>query len=158
MGTTTKVVVRYHKPFWRNQGLAGAALSAIGPLGEVHDLSGRAGNPAALFGFTASPASCPESQRTLRERAVDQLVRLFGRQAADPIAVVILDWSTEVYTSPPRVAELHDCSLFGHPPYSRAQLDGRLHWASTETSTVSAGHVEGALAAQRVAQVILAAL
>jgi monoamine oxidase len=159
MGATTKVVVHYHKPFWRNQGLSGAALSAIGPLGEVHDLSGRAGHPAALFGFTASAASCPVSQRNLCERAVDQLVRLFGPQAADPIAVVILDWSAEVYTAPPRVAELYDYSLFGHPLYSRAELGGRLHWASTETSTVSAGHIEGALAAaERVTQVILAAM
>ncbi|MFI2436319.1 FAD-dependent oxidoreductase [Streptomyces sp. NPDC018693] len=40
----------------------------------------------------------------------------------------------------------------------RPTLDGRLHWASTETAPDHAGHIEGALAAgERAAQAVLAA-
>ncbi|MFC9506007.1 hypothetical protein [Streptomyces sp. NPDC057002] len=42
---------------------------------------------------------------------------------------------------------LADYSLFGHPLYRRPALDGRLHWASTETADRYAGHIEGAPAA-----------
>ncbi|MFF5185932.1 FAD-dependent oxidoreductase [Streptomyces sp. NPDC000345] len=52
---------------------------------------------------------------------------------------------------------LTDYSLFGHRLYRRPTLDGRLHWASTETATAYAGHIEGALAAgERAAQSVLA--
>ncbi|MDX3229176.1 FAD-dependent oxidoreductase [Streptomyces sp. ME19-01-6] len=47
--------------------------------------------------------------------------------------------------------------LFGHSLYQRPTLDGRLHWASTETATDHAGHIEGALAAgERAAAAVLA--
>ncbi|MEW2402640.1 FAD-dependent oxidoreductase [Streptomyces sp. NPDC046862] len=68
------------------------------------------------------------------------------------------DWSTEQWTSPSTVLHLADYALFGHPLYQRPTLDGRLHWASTETATDHAGHIEGALAAgERAAQAVLAA-
>ncbi|MFI9843623.1 FAD-dependent oxidoreductase [Nonomuraea sp. NPDC051941] len=54
-----------------------------------------------------------------------------------------------------------DYDLFGHPLYQRPALAGRLHWASTETATDHAGHVEGALLAgeraARAARAVLAA-
>ncbi|MFD8533974.1 FAD-dependent oxidoreductase [Streptosporangium canum] len=49
-------------------------------------------------------------------------------------------------------------ALFGHPLYQRPALAGRLHWASAETATSHAGHVEGALlAGEQVARAVLAA-
>ncbi|MFI7153449.1 universal stress protein [Nonomuraea sp. NPDC050022] len=60
---------------------------------------------------------------------------------------------------PPAVHRLTDYSLFGHTRYQQPTLNGRLHWASTETATGYAGHVEGALAAgERAARAILTAL
>ncbi|WP_246096725.1 FAD-dependent oxidoreductase [Streptomyces botrytidirepellens] len=48
-------------------------------------------------------------------------------------------------------------SLFGHSLYRQPALDGRLHWASTETAPDHAGHMEGALAAaERAAHAVLA--
>ncbi|WP_211762552.1 flavin monoamine oxidase family protein [Kutzneria sp. CA-103260] len=139
MGAVTKVVVRYAEPFWREQGLAGAAISMVGPLREIHDMSGPGGNPAALFGFAVGEVSA--------QAAVAQLVRLYGNRAASPEQVHIQDWSREPWTSPPDVHARADYSWFGHPLYTRPAADGRLHWASTETATAFAGHVEGALAA-----------
>ncbi|WTK76335.1 FAD-dependent oxidoreductase [Streptomyces sp. NBC_01515] len=142
MGAVTKFVAQYREPFWRAQGLAGAAISRVGPLQELHDMSGPDGSPAALFGF-----GLHDRQPDWAERALAQLVRLFGPQAADPVRVMVQDWSTEPWTTPAGGRGLSDYSRFGHPLYQQSALDGRLHWASTETAPHYAGHVEGALAA-----------
>ncbi|MET9116676.1 FAD-dependent oxidoreductase [Streptomyces longwoodensis] len=154
MGATVKVVVQYPSAFWRQDGLAGAAFSRTGPLQEIHDMSGPGGEPAALFGFAHA-----NTVRSGYEHAVTaQLVRLFGPAASSPVALHIQDWSTERWTAPSNVQRLNDYSLFGHPLYQQPSSKGRLHWASTETATEYAGHLEGALAAgERAARAVLAA-
>lgn len=151
MGAVAKVLVRYAEPFWRAAGAAGAAASHRGPLTEIHDASGPTGRPAALFGFAAAGADLRP------ERITDQLGRLFGPAAADPVDVRVQNWADEAFTAPPGVEHLTDYALFGHPGFSRPAFGGRLHWATTETSPVSPGHVEGALAAaERAAAAVLA--
>ncbi|MFI6735235.1 flavin monoamine oxidase family protein [Nonomuraea sp. NPDC050451] len=155
MGAVVKVVAVYGDAFWRRDGLAGAAFSHTGPLQEVHDMSGPQGSPAALFGFAPAPATGPG----FRQAVIDQLTGLFGPAAARPEALHVQDWSTEHWTSPPGVQRLTDYSLFGHARYQQPSLNGRLHWASTETAVGYAGHVEGALAGgERAARAILKAL
>ncbi len=154
MGAITKVVAVYDRPFWREHGLAGAGISHIGPMREVHDMSGPDGVPAALFGFAASPdaSAGPISRAAL----IEQLVAMFGDDAASPVELIVQDWRADPHTSPPHVASLTDYGTFGHPLYAEPALDGRLHWASTETATVNPGHVEGALqAAHRAAAAVL---
>ncbi|KND27929.1 flavin monoamine oxidase family protein [Streptomyces acidiscabies] len=152
MGAVVKVVVRYPTAFWRADGLAGAAFSRTGPLQEVHDVSGPGGSPAALFGFAQARAVRPGFPAAV----TGQLVRLFGTEAARPDAVHVQDWSAERWTSPAGVHGLADHSLFGDPRYRRPALDGRLHWASTETAADHAGHIEGALSAgERAARAVL---
>ncbi len=156
MGTMAKVVAVFDRPFWRDSGLAGSAFSYDGPLREIYDMSGPNGDPAALFGFCpgGSSATAPT-----RDAVVAQLAGLFGPLAGSPLALHIMDWQAEPFTSPPRAAELTNFDLFGHQLYQTPTLDGRLHWASTETSTVAPGHIEGALAAgDRAAAAIATAL
>lgn len=136
--------MEYPSPFWWEAGLAGAGVSHLGPLRELHDLSGPDGSPAALFGFAPGAAEAP----TVRaEDVVDQLVRMFGPRAAEPLQVLVQEWRRQPWTSPPGVEHLDAFALFGHPLLTRPALAGRLHWTTTETSTESPGHVEGALAA-----------
>lgn len=154
MGGAVKVVATYRAPFWRAAGLAGAAISWTGPLREIHDMSGPDGTPAALFGFAPAPDG-----PGFTTAVTTQLAQLFGRQAAQPEALHVQDWSSERWTSPPGGRHLTDYDLFGHPLYQRPALAGRLHWASTETATDHAGHVEGALlAGERAARAVLAVL
>ncbi|MEV0537960.1 FAD-dependent oxidoreductase [Kitasatospora sp. NPDC050463] len=154
MGAVAKVVARYSSAFWREEGLAGAAFSRTGPLQEIHDMSGAGGEPAALFGFAHARAVGPGFE----EAVTDQLARLFGPTAATPAALHVQDWSADRWTAPSTVQHLADYSLFGHRLYQRPALDGRLHWAPTETATDHAGHVEGALSAgERAARAVLAA-
>lgn len=156
MGAITKVVVRYASPFWRASGLAGAAVSHVGPMRELHDMSGPDGTPAALFGF--SPGA-PGQPTPTREAVLDQLVAMFGEVAADPIELVLQDWRTEPFTSPPGVEHRTAYQLFGHPLFQQPAMGGRLHWTSTETATESPGHIEGALqAAERTLATLLPAL
>lgn len=118
-------------------------------------MSGPQGHPAALFGFAPATAAGPG----FRQAVIQQLNDLFGPAAAHPQALHIQDWSTEHWTSPPGVHRLGDHSLFGHPSYQHPALEGRLHWASTETTTGYAGHIEGALAGgERAARAIVTAL
>jgi len=157
MGAITKVVVRFSTPFWRDRGLAGSAFSHVGPMGEIHDMSGKDGTPAALFGFV--PPS-PSGRPTIgRKEVLHQLVDIFGQDAADPEEVVIHDWRDETYTSPPEGEKLQAYELFGNLCYAVPALDGRLHWASTETSAIYPGHIEGALAAaDRAAHAVIDAV
>lgn len=154
MGTATKVVVRYGSPFWRDQGLAGTALSALGPLQEVHDMSGPDGRPAALFGFASARDAA--GLRDIATGALAQLRRLFGAPAASAEEIHVQHWSQQKWTAPPHVHELNNYSLLGHPHYTHPILHGRMHWAATETATEHPGHIEGALeAGERAARAAL---
>ncbi|MGV9384955.1 flavin monoamine oxidase family protein [Nonomuraea sp. NPDC003707] len=157
MGGAVKVVATYRTAFWRAAGLAGAAISRTGPLREIHDMSGPDGTPAALFGFAPAPAPAPDGPG-FTTAVTTQLAQLFGRQAAQPEALHVQDWSSERWTSPPGGRHLTDYDLFGHPLYQRPAPAGRLHRASTETATDHAGHAEGALlAGERATRAVLAA-
>ncbi len=154
MGAVVKVVAQYPDAFWRDEGLAGAAFSRTGPLQEIHDMSGPDGRLAALFGFAHARTVRPGFDKAVTA----QLAQLLGPAAATPEALHVQNWSIERWTAPSTVQHLADYSLFGHPRYRRPMLDGRLHWASTETATEHAGHIEGALAAgERAAQAVLVA-
>lgn len=157
MGGTTKVVVRYTDAFWRRRGWSGSAISHIGPMRELHDMSGPDGVPAAIFGFVS--AGSDDEPTVSRARVIAQMVALFGPEAATAESVEIRDWSKEPFTSPVGVARRTRYDLFGHPTFQIPAMDGRLHWASTETSAQFAGHIEGALvAAERAVATITAGL
>jgi len=141
MGAIAKVVARYEKPFWRDDGLAGAVVSYVGPMREIHDMSGPEGLPAALFGFAPAGADVTEAA------VCRQFGDLFGPLAEDPEELHIQDWPRERFTVPDGASSLSDYSLFGHQVYQTPALHGRVHWASTETATENPGHIEGALAA-----------
>ncbi len=155
MASVAKVVAIYDEPFWRDQGLAGAAISHLGPMGEIHDMSGPDGRPAALFGFARllRATDLPPD----RDAIEAQLDLLFGPGAPTPNEVFITDWRRDPDTAPQGVDPSTAYQLFGHPAYQEPAFDGRLHWASTETATVSPGHIEGAMASgERAASAVLA--
>jgi monoamine oxidase len=152
MGGIVKAVAVYDQAFWRDAGLAGSAVSHVGPYRELHDHSGPGGTPAAIFGFaTADRFSATDPADAFRE----QLRRLFGRQAGEPLHLHVADWSRERWTSPAAPSARATTDTYGHPRW-REPIHGRLHLASTETATEYAGHIEGAVRAGRaVAETVL---
>lgn len=153
MAGQAKAVMLYDRPFWREQDLSGRIASRIGPLAEVHDHSSLDGQ-AALFGFVGWP---PEARDPARLEAAirAQLIRCLGPDAGHPRRIMIQDWAR----NPLICTEAdHDGAHPGHPPaiLHQPHLDGRLHIAVSETSSLSPGLIEGALdAGQNAAQAIL---
>lgn len=157
MGSMAKVVTVFATPFWREAGLAGSAISHFGPMREVHDMSGPGGDPAALFGFV--PVRSAGQAALTTDQITRQLAEIFGDDAPRPTEILISDWSAEQDTSPPGAEQLTAYETFGDPRFRTPALDGRLHWASTETAEVNPGHIEGAIqAGERAAAAVTAAL
>jgi monoamine oxidase len=153
MAGHAKFAAVYDRPFWREAGQSGDAMSRRGPLAEIHDASGPGGLPAALFGFVGLPAA----QRRGREddvsaAALKQLARVFGQDAATPVSTALMDWAVQPETATDADAELPvGHPSFGLPPSIAGLWEGRLHFASTETAADMGGLMEGALAsAERV--------
>ncbi len=137
MGYAAKCVIEYTDAFWRDEGLSGFAISHLGPLGEIHDACTH--EKAALFGFVHSYAK----YENFEEDVIQQLTRLYGRKASDPINFHLVDWKKEPYTSTP----LDAMPLREHPSYgfNTTHFDGQLIFSGTESSFVEGGYLEGAV-------------
>ncbi|OFI39507.1 hypothetical protein BIU82_00020 [Arthrobacter sp. SW1] len=146
MGNIVKAVATYSSAFWLEAGLSGSAISYRGPFREFHDHSGPSGSPAALFAFAPAARFQGEPMDRIAEAFRDQLVHLFGEEAATPQSIHVTDWSREEYTTPAAPSPGAGTYNYGHPVFREA-VGGRLHWASTETADEFAGHLEGAISA-----------
>ena len=158
MATALKCVAVYEEPFWREAGLSGLAYSSGGPLREVHDAGNDDGSLAALWGFLSPLHEFRDlgfDER--RELVFEQLGRLFGPAATDPLRYLERDWSGDPYTNDEVFWVPRDLLPYGHPVFSEPLFGGRLVWAGSETSDEGGGHMEGAVASgERAARLILA--
>ncbi len=149
MAPHAKYVAVYPTPFWREQGLSGEARSALGPLGEIHDAS-TPGGSAALFGFVGVPARTRQALApdALRAACREQLARLFGPQAAQPLSDYLQDWAQEPCTATP--ADFDSAGQHAVAPPSRAgegPWRERLIGIGSEWSRQFPGYVAGAVEA-----------
>ncbi|AVL54923.1 amine oxidase [Roseobacter denitrificans] len=153
MASQAKAVILYDTPFWRDMGLSGDAMSHKGPMVEVHDASTASGSGAALFGFIGVPPD-RRDQQVLKAAIVDQLIRLFGSQAASAHAVLIKDWAADTNTATPADhAPLTTHPRYGLPPALAGLWDGRLIFGGSEVAATFGGYLEGALEAADAALV-----
>jgi monoamine oxidase len=153
MAPHAKYLAVYETPFWRDQNLSGEARSACGPLVEIHDAS-IPGGSAALFGFFGVPASVRKGVPEAELRAVcrAQLVRLFGPQAAAPVADLIKDWALEPLTA--TAADLEATGQHVEAPSAIAASGpwrDRLTGIASEWSPQFPGYIAGAIEAAGVA-------
>lgn len=147
MAPHAKYIAVYDTPFWREQGLSGAARSALGPMAEIHDAS-MPGGHAALFGFLGVPAPLRRgvAPDLLRSHCRAQLRRLFGERAATPIWDGVKDWAADPLTAThddQQAAEHHA----GVPPSTAADgpWQGRLTGIGSEWSPQFPGYLAGAV-------------
>lgn len=155
MAGQAKALVIYDRPFWRTAGLSGGASSQIGPLVEIHDASLPGAGEAALFGFFGWPTEERAARRAeLPQRVTQQLVALFGRQAARPQQLILQDWASEALTASP--ADL--ASSRSHPDYRPIVLpppwSAHLRLAGAEVAAEFGGYLEGALVAAEAAALV----
>ncbi len=151
MAAQAKVVAVYPSAFWLQAGLSGDAISHRGPLVEVHDAS-PAETPngeAALFGFV-HPSAIPDGAEddAFRASVVNQLIALFGDDAAEPTALLIKTWASDQMTA----THLDTAGITSHPDYQPIQIRDEawaelLLLAGSEVASDQGGFLEGALAA-----------
>lgn len=142
MGAIVKVCVAYDRPFWRERGLSGEVVSTRGPLAVLFDNTSSDGAQPALVGFVqAGPA-----RRWNGDTApiVAQLVRWFGDEAREPVAIATTDWSAEPWSRGCPVAVMAPGALTTGGTTLRQPI-GRVHFAGTETAVEWTGYLEGAL-------------
>ncbi len=147
MGSVIKSMAVYDEAFWRDDGLTGQVTSDVGPVQLTFDNSPPGGTPGVLLSFVEGVHARELSRRTLDERraeTLDCLAEHFGPRAAAPSEYLELDWSAERWSGGCYGAHLPPGVLTQFGPALRAPC-GRIHWAGTETASVWAGYMDGAI-------------
>ncbi len=160
-GTLMKFEAIYDRPFWRDKGLNGQAVSENGPIKVTFDTTPADGSPGIMMGFIGGHEARVWEQRSaedLRAAALQNLADFFGPEALSPRSVLTFNWSAEVWNRGCPVAVLAPGTLTDFGAALRVPVD-RIHWAGTETSTYWNGYLDGAVrSGERAAAEVAAAL
>lgn len=158
MAAHAKAVFIYDKPFWRDNGFSGSASSNVGPLVEIHDASPEMNGKAefgAIMGFMGINGAARKTagDETLKKLIQQQLIRMFGPDAENPVSTQYIDWFQEKYTATnDDMATMH--GLYG--VNTRDENHTNLFFAGTETSHTYGGYLEGALeAAEKAVEALM---
>ena len=154
-GNIAKAEAIYGRPFWRDQGLSGQAISDTGPLRATFDNTPPSGKPGILFGFIGghdARAWARLSASARKKATLDNLAVYFGPQALQPsgyvegYAVTQEPWIRGCPTAIAGPGAFMDLASALRKPA------GRVHWAGSETSTFWYGYMDGAVrSGERVA-------
>jgi monoamine oxidase len=158
MGATVKHIVTYDRPFWRDRGFSGEAVSTTGPVSAVFDNCSHDNAQPALLAFVVGDAARRWSLRSEHDRRralLGTLTRYFGEEADSPAEIITRDWCAEPWTRGCPVGVVGPGALTSAGAVLRQPV-GRLHFAGTETATVWNGYIEGALqSAERAAREVV---
>ena len=158
-GSVIKVVLAYDRPFWREAGFAGEAISVDGVVRAVFDDTSPDGSHAALVAFVVGDAA--RKLTGVRDDGVADFVAtdlavMFGERAREPIEVVSKNWIDDPWSAGCYVGVMPPGALTDVADALRTPC-GRLHFAGTETAIHHVGYLEGAIeAGQRAAAEVLA--
>lgn len=153
LGSGIKAHVLYDRPWWRDNGLSGSAVSDAGTTRLTFDVSpppqGNSRTPGVLLALMGIAAIddpdilAPSAFEERRKRVLHELASFFGPEAKSPIDYIEQDWSQEQWQSGclPRLQP----GVLGRYHDWLTQPIGPLHWAGTETSYEWEGHMEGAV-------------
>jgi monoamine oxidase len=161
MGSVIKCIVSYDRPFWRDAGYSGEALSTSGLVRATFDDCSPAGDHAALVAFVVGDRAkeltkVPQEER--RKLILSELGRLHGAKAHRPLEYTDKDWCTDEWSGGCYVG-LAPPNLLSESATALRAPHGLVHFAGTETATHHIGYLEGALeSAERVAREVLAAV
>jgi monoamine oxidase len=158
-GRLIKCAAVYERPFWREAGLSGEALSDIGPTTLTFDNSPPDGKPGVMLGFVGgadAETHVALSDEERRERVLECFARLFGDEALAPRQYVEQDWGAEEWSGGGPTFILPPGAWASAGPGLREPV-GPIHWAGSETATQWAGFMDGAVrSGERAAAEVLA--
>ncbi len=146
-GSVVKCMAVYERPFWRDRGLSGAITSVSGPVSVGFDNSPPDGKPGVLLGFlegraARDAADLPREER--RKLVAESFGRLFGPEAADPIAYVDRAWGADEWSRGCYGGFFGPGGWTDYGPALREPI-GPIHWAGAETAVVWNGYMDGAV-------------
>jgi len=159
-GPETKTLLIYDEPFWRKDGYSGQSAEPRSVAEVTIDATPAAGTPGVLASFTFGPNAArvdaldPGERRRL---VLEAMEKRFGPRAAKPAHMVETPWWEENWTRGCSMAHWSQGILTQYGALLR-QPFGRVHWAGTETATISYGSIDGAVrSGERAAGEILGA-
>jgi monoamine oxidase len=159
MGSLMKAEAVYDKPFWRDDGWNGQAISDVGPIKATFDNSPPDASVGVLMGFIGGHEARVLAQKSAAEQqaaALGSFANYFGDKAKTPREYVQFNWSTETWNRGCPVSALAPGTLLDFGEAIR-RPEGRIHWAGTETATYWNGYMDGAVrAGERAAAEALA--
>jgi len=160
-GNLIKWEAVYDKPWWRDGGYSGQAVSEQGPANTTFDNTPPGGSPGILFGFVGGDQarSFRKLSRAGRRKAVlDNFALYYGEEARSLKASFEMDWTQEAWTRGCPVGHTQRNVLHRYGPWLR-KPQGHVHWAGTETADYWNGYMDGAVrSGERAAKEVLRAL
>lgn len=160
-GSVVKCMAIYERPFWRENGLSGQAVSVDGPVSVVFDNSPPDGAPGVLLAFLEGEAARRGARLSIDERRAQVtgcLARLFGPEAARPERYVDRAWANDEWARGCYGGFMPTGAWTEHGSALREPI-GPLHWAGAETARVWNGYMDGAVSSgERAAAEVVAGL
>jgi monoamine oxidase len=156
LGALSKAFVAYDRPFWREQGLSGEAVSDDETVFLTFDVSPDADGLGILMAFCDARGFDGYTDSDRRRRVVNQLIHLYGGSARHPIDYTDFSWGNDVFAPGGPNAALGPKTWTTFGSFLREPV-GLVHWAGTETADETSGTMNGAiLSGQRAAAEIAA--
>jgi monoamine oxidase len=146
-GRLLKVAAVYPKPFWRDKGMTGQALSTDTYVSATFDDSPEDGSLGVIFGFVGGDKArafvkLPESER--RTTILGEFAQFFGDEAKSAQRYFETNWTSETWSRGCPVGVYGPGTMLAYGDQIRQPV-GRIHWAGTETSTYWNGYMDGAV-------------
>ena len=157
-GTEVKTVAVYDTPFWRDDGLSGNTVATD----DVIEISLDTTQPGHANGVMATYCAGPRARALFemspherRHAVLSMLTTRLGPQAGRPLEVLEKNWAEDPWSRGCSTGHFPTGVLTQYGPRLREPV-GRIHWAGTETATVSYGSMDGAVrSGERAAAEIL---
>lgn len=143
-GHLSKAYAAYDRPFWRDNGCSGEALSDEGPVFITFDVSPGDTGPGILLGFTDARMFDPLPSEERREVALAGFAALFGEAASNPLDYLDHCWGTEQFAPGGPTAAVPPGSWTAYGRWLRSPVD-TIFWAGTETADEWTGFLDGAV-------------
>jgi hypothetical protein len=157
-GPETKTLLVYDEPFWRADGFSGQSAGPQSASEVTLDASPASGKPGVIASFTFGPVAERVDALDADERrrlVLAEMVERFGPRAGAPSQFIETAWWKEEWTRGCSMAHWSPGILTQYGALLRLPF-GRIHWAGTETATVSYGAIDGAVrSGERAAATIL---